>query len=489
MIPAPSPDKQAFVMAGSGPTITHCEMDRRSLALAVLLRRAGLRPGDTVAVVSENRLEWGEVIWACARSGLDIAPVNFHLGDHEIAVMLEACEARAVITSPDCRTAVDAAVAEMDGPIVTFEFGEGYQAALATVDPNEVLDAETLGGRVMFSSGTTGAPKAVRHPGAGVAPREAAPSLGEYTALFGLTSDTVYLSPAPIYHTAPIRFVFTVLQLGGTVVCMERFDAQQALTAMADHKVTHAQFVPTMLLRIDRLPAEVKAGADLSHLRAVMTGAAPCPPELKERLHAWWGPKLHELYGASEGFGNTHIGPEEAAQRPGSVGRALRGTIHITDADGNELPVGQEGVIWFEGGTQRSPGDAEWRTVGDVGHLDEDGYLYLTGRANQIIVSGGVNIHPLEIENLLSMHPGVADVAVLGTPDEEYGEIVTAYVVPVVPAGPQDQGLATELIEHCRARLAHYKCPREVILVEGLPRGDNGKMYKRLMERLAPGPR
>lgn len=484
MIPEPLPQKPAFVMAGSGLTISYGELDRRSRALAVLLRQSGLRPGDTVAIVSENRLEWGEMIWACARSGLDIAPVNFHLGDGEIAVMLEACQARVVISSAACRVAVEAAIAQLGGSAPLVELGAEYEAGLAAVDPDEALERETLGGRVMFSSGTTGAPKAVRHRGAAGPPRDFEPALGEYTTLFGLTPDTVYLSPAPIYHTAPIRFVFAVLQLGGTVVCMERFDARTALQAMADHGVTHAQFVPTMLLRIDRLPAEVKAAVDLSRLQAVMTGAAPCPPELKQRLKDWWGPTLHELYGASEGYGNTHIGPEEAAERPGSVGRALRGIIHITDAEGNELPIGQEGVIWFEGGTQRTPGDAEWRTVGDIGRLDEDGYLYLTGRANQIIVCGGVNIHPMEVENLLSMHPAVADVAVLGNPDEEYGEVVWAYVVPT---GPADEGLRVDLIAHCRDRLAHYKCPREVIFVEELPRGDNGKMYTRLLERRHPG--
>jgi fatty-acyl-CoA synthase len=356
----------------------------------------------------------------------------------------------------------------------------GYEARLAQHTDSTPLEDEILGGRVMFSSGTTGTPKAIRHKAGPLHPRDAPLHLGEYTTLFGFDNSCVYLSPAPTYHTSPFRFVFALTQLGATVVCMERFDAALALKAMHRHQVTHAQFVPTMLLRMDRLPDAVKNEADLSRLRAVLTGAAPCMAELKERLSSWWGPVIHELYGASEGYGNTYIGPLDATHRRGSVGKALRGRIHITDSDGHELPHGHDGVIWFEGGTQRTPGDTEWRTVGDIGHLDSDGYLYLAGRANQIIICGGVNIHPLEIENLLALHPAVSDVAVAGAPDDEYGEIVSAYVVAEDPAA-DPEALKQDLFRYCRDRLAHFKCPRTISVVEQLPRGDNGKMYKRLL--------
>jgi rifampicin phosphotransferase len=479
------PDKPAMIMAESGHGITYADLDRRSRALAVLMRRSGLRSGDTVAVVSENRLEWAEIVWAAARAGLDLAPLNFHLGSGELAAMLSACDARAVFCSPDCRLGVEEAAAAQANELVLWcldgSLDGGYGSLLASVD--EPLVCEILGGRVMFSSGTTGSPKAIRHRSMTVHPRDAAPHLGEYTGLFDMDNDSVYLSPAPIYHTAPFRFVFAMTQLGATVVCMERFDAANALDAMQRYGVTHAQFVPTMLLRMDALGEQEKAQADLSALRVAITGAAPCPPELKDRMLSWWGPVLHELYGASEGYGNTHIGPEEAAQHRGSVGRAVRGRIRITDGDGSLLPVGHDGVIWFEDGTQNSADGDAWRTVGDLGHLAEDGYLYLVGRANQIIVCGGVNIHPLEVEGVLALHPAVLDVAVVGRPHPEYGEIVVAYVVPRV--GDADgSALATDVINYCRDRLAHYKCPREVYSVTELPRGDNGKMYSRLLARM-----
>lgn len=477
-----------MIMAESGEKITYAQLERRSTALALVLRRAGLQPGEAVAVVSENRLEWAEILWATLRSGLDVAPVNFHLGSDELAAMLSACDARAVIVSPNCLSAVEAAIATTDLPAPVFVLdgrpasAGGYESALAAIGVDERLVGEKLGGRVMFSSGTTGVPKAIRHAAADIHPREAPPHLGEYTTLFAFDDRSVYLSPAPMYHTAPVRFAIAMLQAGATVVCMERFDPLWALQSIERYRVTHAQFVPTMLLRIDRLPDAVKSGIDLSSLQAAMTGAAPCPPELKDRLFTLWGPVLHELYGASEGYGNTHIGPEDAAQRRGSVGRALRGRIHITDADGKELPPGQEGLIWFEGGGQTVPDQKQWRTVGDIGHLDTDGYLYLTGRANQIIISGGVNIHPQEIETVVSMHPDVSDVAVLGTPDQEYGEVVTAFVVPSdLDTDPEE--LSITLIGHCRDSLAHYKCPRHVVVVGELPRAANGKMYKRLLSQ------
>jgi long-chain acyl-CoA synthetase len=477
------PEKPAMIMAGSGRAISYAQLDRRSTALAVLMRRAGLGIGDTVAVVCENRLEWAEIIWAVARAGLDLAPLNFHLGTDELATMLRACDARAVVVSPVRRVAVEQAAAALGNDLMLWCLDDGpaqdgYEAALACVD--ERLDDEILGGRVMFSSGTTGTPKSIRHRPAAVHPRDAAPHLGEYTELFDMDCDSVYLSPAPTYHTAPFRFVFAMIQLGATVVCMERFDAADALGAMQRYGVTHAQFVPTMLLRMDALREADGADPDLSTLGVAITGAAPCPPELKDRLFAWWGPVLHELYGASEGYGNTHIGPEDAGRHRGSVGRAVRGRIRITDGDGNPLPVNHDGVIWFEGGTQTSVGDDAWRTVGDLGHVDGDGYLYLVGRANQIIVSGGVNIHPLEVEGVLAVHPAILDVAVVGRPHAEYGEIAVAYVVPRVTSADGD-ALAADVIKYCRERLAHYKCPREVDIVAALPRGDNGKMYSRLL--------
>lgn len=501
------PDHPAMIMAGGGERITYAELDRRSIRLARLLDRRGLAPDATVAVVCENRLEWAEMIWALARSGRCCAPVNWHLGPAEMTRLLRTAAVDALLISAARWRMLREVVGRVPTLrlVLVIEDGEdlgelpdgchGYRASLAAV-PDGPPPRERLGGRMMFSSGTTGTPKGIRHPGADVHPADAPPHLGAYTELFGLDGEVVYLSPAPTYHTAPFRFTFAITQLGGTVVSMERFDPVRALEAIERYRVTHAQFVPTMLHRMLRLPEEVKRRFDLSSLRVAITGAAPCPPELKLSIMDWWGPVLHELYGASESYGNCHIGPQEMLRRPASVGRALRGRIHITDEEGRELPPGRPGTVWFEGTapfeyqgdpakTRESVHPLGWRTVGDVGYLDEEGYLYLTGRRDHLIISGGVNIHPQEAEDVLAMHPQVEDVAVIGVPDEEYGESVKAVVVAARDAVPGPE-LAAELIAYCRDRLAHYKCPRSVDFVDALPRGDNGKLYKnRLKERHA----
>lgn len=482
------PAQPAFVMAESGRSITYAELNRRSIRLARVFDSVGLSSAAIVAVACENRLEWAEMIWAAARSGRCLAPVNWHLGARELSDVLRASGAELLLAGP----ASHAALREVtDRPRTIAIDGDGtfadYESALAAMS-DDPLPVERLGGRMMFSSGTTGTPKGILHPGSDIHPGDAPPHLGRYTELFEFDRDMVYLSPAPTYHTAPFRFVVAVTQFGGTVVCLEKFDAQAVLEAIERYRVTHAQFVPTMLLRLLRLPDEVKRRYDLSSLRVAITGGAPCPHEVKMRLMDWWGPVVHELYGASESYGNCHIGPDEVASHPGSVGRALTGTIHITDPDGAELPPGEIGTVWFEGaGTFHYQGDERktresmdprgWRTVGDLGYLDDDGYLYLTGRRDQLIISGGVNIHPQEAEDVLLVHPAVDDVAVIGVPDEEYGQVVHALVVPAETAAGPD--LAAELVEYCRSRLAHYKCPRSVEFVAQLPRGENGKLYKR----------
>ncbi|MWA03194.1 AMP-binding protein [Actinomadura sp. LD22] len=497
------PDHPAMIMGESGARMTYAELDRRSVQLARWFDAQGLAADATVAVICENRVEWAEMIWAVTRSGRCCAPVNRNLGPAETAEVLRAAGASAALISRSRADALGETLGGVPGLRRTLvidgdgggarDAAGGYQAEVAAM-PADPLPRERLGGRMMFSSGTTGTPKGIRHAGADVHPDEAPPHLGGYTDLFALDGDTVYLSPAPIYHTAPFRFVLAVTQLGGTVVCLERFDAVRALEAIEKYRVTHAQFVPTMLRRLVRLPDEVKRRYDLSSLRVAITGAATCPPELKLQIMDWWGPVLHELYGASESYGNCHIGPAEMARRPASVGRALRGTIHITGEDGAELAAGRVGTVWFEG-TQRFEyrGDAAktrdsvhprgWRTVGDMGYLDEDGYLYITGRRDHMIISGGVNIQPQEAEDVLAGHPGVEDAAVIGVPDDEYGAVVKAVVVAAGDAAPREE-LAAELIGYCRDRLAHYKCPRSVDFVDSLPRGENGKLYKnRLLER------
>jgi len=499
------PDHPAVIMTGSGATVTYAELDRRSNRLARLLRAAGLGVDDVVAVVAENRAEWADLIWATQRSGLCLAPINRHLSGEDLAAVLADARARAVVTTPQHAAAVREALGALPSVTVRLCLGGGalgfddYDTAIAG-HPGEPLPDELLGSRMMFSSGSTGRPKGIRHPRVDVHPADAPPHLGPYTELLEMDSGTVYLSPAPTYHTAPFRFVFAVQQLGGTVVCQERFDAEGALAAIERYRVTHAQFVPTMLTRLLRLPTAVRERYDLSSLRVAITGAAPCPPELKRRIMDWWGPVLHEIYGASESYGNCHIGPREALERPGSVGRAIAGRIHILDPgdpDGPDLPAGRVGQVWFEGtrpfryegdeAKSRSARNARgWSTVGDLGWLDGDGYLYLTGRVDQVIISGGVNVHPQPIENRLAGHPAVADVAVIGVPDDDLGQRVHALVVsaPGVSAGPE---LGRELLDYVRVKLPGPQCPRSIEFVPELPRGENGKLYKRALERWVSG--
>ena len=500
-------------MAETGRTVTYRELDERSSQLAWLLDRRGIGRDATVAVVAPNVAEWAEVIWGANRSGRYVAPVNWHVSPGEMAELLTACQADVVVTTdaalPTVRAALPGAPgvrlglvladgATGDGATVTGATGNGglppgfesYQAALEG-QPTSPVGDERLGGRVMFSSGTTGQPKVIRHDGPGVHPAQAAPHLGRYTELFSLDSDTVYLSPAPTYHTSPFRFVFAVLQLGGTVVCLERFDPAAALAAIGRYSATHAQFVPTMFVRMLRLPEQVRREARLGTLQVAITGAARCSAELKQQIMEWWGPVVYELYGASESYGNCAIGPADALTHPGSVGQALVGTIHITGEDGRELAAGRQGQVWFEGTrsfsytgqadlTSQVRNAAGWLSVGDLGWVDEEGFLYLAGRKSDVIVSGGVNIHPQRAEEVLSLHPAVADVGVIGVPDEEFGESMKAFVL-LSRGYDRDGELATELLEYCRARLPHFQCPSSLGFVDSLPRGENGKLYKRVL--------
>jgi long-chain acyl-CoA synthetase len=493
-----------MVMVPSEEILTHGELDRRSTRLAHALRAAGLRADDTVAVIAENRLEWAEIIWATQRSGLCVAPVNRHLTGGVLAGVLAEADTRAVITTARHAAAVGAVLDDVHSATVRLCIGgaegfDDYDAAL-TRQPAEPLADERLGSRMMFSSGTTGRPKGIRHPRVDVHPADAPPHLGRYTDLFGFTPDTVYLSPAPTYHTAPFRFVLAILQLGGTVVCQESFDAEGVLAGIERHRVTHAQFVPTMLTRLLRLPAEVRSSYDVRSLQVAITGAAPCPADLKRDVMEWWGPVLHELYGASESYGNCHIGPREALQRPGSVGRALTGRIHVldpADPDGPDQPVGTVGQVWFEGtasfayqGDDTKSSAARnsrgWTTVGDLGRVDRDGYLYLAGRLDHVIISGGVNVHPQLVEDRLAGHPSVADVAVIGVPDDDLGQRVHAVVVPADGLEPTED-LREALLTYAATGVPWPSRPRSLQFADALPRGENGKLYKSALTNSCSG--
>jgi len=496
-------DRPAVVMAGSGETITHGELEARSRRLAQLLHARGLRPGDHLAVLLENHPRYFEVFWAAMRSGLYLTPINWHLKAEEAGYIVEDCGATAVVTSAALAgvaadlgphlAGVDVRLA-VDGPVPGFERYEDAVAEHAA----EPLDEEVEGAWMFYSSGTTGRPKGILQPLSGAPFGSALPALATAMQLmWGFSGDTRYLCPAPLYHAAPLGWTTSVQRLGGTAVVMERFDAEEALALIERHRITHAQLVPTHFVRMLKLPEERRRAYDLSSLQLAIHAAAPCPVEVKEQMLEWWGPIVHEYYAGSEGNGLCAIGPEEWLEHRGSVGRPIGATVHILDEEGNELPPGEPGQVWFESGTvfeyHNDPAktasafnDKGWSTLGDVGYLDEDGYLYLTDRISHMIISGGVNIYPQEVENLLTMHPAVADVAVIGVPDPEMGEQVKAVVQPADPsqAGPE---LEAELIAACRERLAGYKCPKSVDFVDELPRLPTGKLLKReLRQRYWP---
>lgn len=477
------------LIVGDGPAISYAQLHARSCRVAALLSDAGLRRGDSVALLLPNRPEFLEITWGCQLSGLYYTPVNTHLTFDEVAYVVDDCEARAVF--------VDAAFAHLAGKLtdnsrVLICVGGSLPGWLAYRDALAGAGADfpaSDGSEMLYSSGTTGRPKAVRRPlpTANGSWAQAVLEMG-LTQRYRMSPASVYLSPAPLYHAAGVNYAMAVHRVGATVVIMGKFDAETVLRLIETHRVTHAQFVPTMFVRMLKLPEKVRRAYDVSTLRCVLHAAAPCPVDVKHRMMDWFGPIIHEYYGGTEGFAGTTIGPQEWLAHPGSVGKPLS-PVHVLGDDGTELPVGHCGELYFEGGpafeyykdpvkTASVRNDRGWRSLGDMGHVDQDGYLYLTDRSTFMIVSGGVNIYPQEAENLVVMHPKLVDAAVFGVPNDEYGEEVKAVVQPVegVRAGP---GLEAELIDYCRAHLAAYKCPRSVDFTVALPRDPNGKLYKR----------
>jgi acyl-CoA synthetase (AMP-forming)/AMP-acid ligase II len=494
-----TPDRPALVMAPSGEVRTFAELDEASVRLARALRARGLRTGDHLAVLLDNEPAFLEVVWAAMRAGLFVTPVNWHLSAAEAGYIVGDCDATALVAGAQLGAVVEA-IDPADLQAVTTRISVGghldgfepLEAVLAGTEVGEVPD-EHEGGWMFYSSGTTGRPKGILPP-LPPAPLGAPSFLCQMlSGLFGFDADTVYLGPAPLYHAAPVGWATGTQRLGGTAVVMERFDPIELLAAVERHRVTHLQVVPTHMIRLLDVPEVDRDRFDLSSLRRVIHAAAPCPVEVKRRFIDWVGPIVHEYYSGSEGAGFCAIGPEEWLAHPGSVGRSMSGAIHILGPDGGELPVGEEGEVWFETSrpfeyhkdpdkTRSVWDDRGWSWMGDVGRVDEEGYLYLTDRASNMIISGGVNIYPREAEDVLILHDAVADVGVLGVPDPEMGERVCAFVqlAPGAALLPDDAGAAA-LIAWCRERLSHFKCPREVRFVEELPRLPTGKLLKRLL--------
>ena len=499
---ATRPDHPAVIMAGSGQTITYRELDEEANRLSQLFRSLGLQPGDHVAFCLENHPRFLSIAWGCHYAGLYYTAMSSRLTDDELQYIVNDCGAKVFITSAYKRDAAVQLVAQAPNVgtwLMLDGVADGYASYEDTIaaQPAEPLDGRVAGADMLYSSGTTGRPKGVKPPMPSTPLDDAGSAVnGLLALLFGLTPESVYLSPAPLYHAAPLRFCMGVQMAGATVIVMEHFDPEEALALIERHRVTLSQWVPTMFIRMLKLPDEVRTKYDTSSLQVAVHAAAPCPKEVKKKMIDWWGPVLHEYYAGTEGNGFVYCNSEQWLAHPGTVGSALIGTLHIVGEDGEEVPVGDSGTVYFEGENaatfqyhndaektagSRDPKGRGWSTLGDVGHLDEDGFLYLTDRKAYMIISGGVNIYPQEAENVLSMHPKVFDVAVFGVPNEDFGEEVKAVVQPAegVEGTPE---LERELIAFCKESLADVKCPRSIDFRDELPRHPTGKLYKRLLK-------
>jgi acyl-CoA synthetase (AMP-forming)/AMP-acid ligase II len=497
-----APERPAVIFGNGEFVESYAELEQRSRRVAHALRAFGLQPGDGIAVLIGNENEFYDIYWAAMRCGFYFTAVNWHLQTSEVQYIVENSDARVLFASTRfAKVAVESAGApnlrrrvSLHGEIEGFQ---RYEDALADVPQDAPLDSQIEGSIMLYSSGTTGKPKGVRHPLPNKPfgdPVVTFRSLG-FSGLFGFREEDRYLSPAPLYHAAPLAFSSAQHRLGGTAVVMRQFDPEQALRMIQDQRITTSQWVPTHFKRLLQLPDDVRRRYDLSSHRVAVHAAAPCPIPVKRTMIEWWGPIILEYYAGTEG-GGTLVRSEEWLAHPGSVGRHWAGgKLHILDEEGNEIEQpNRDGAIYFEASPDESArfryykDDEKTRTtyrghlftLGDIGHLDADGFLYLTDRQSNMIISGGVNIYPQETENVLISHPKVTDVAVIGVPNDEMGEEVKAVVIPArgVAPGPE---LEHELIEHCRAQIAHYKCPRSIDFADDLPRQPTGKLYKRLI--------
>lgn len=489
------PEKPAVVMAETGATLTYGALDTYANRLGRLYQWLGLKPGDHVAYCLENRLECPAVQWGAHYAGLYYTFISTRLTGAEAAYIVADCEAQVLVVSAKTAEGIIDAVRALPRPpkIYSLDPVAGlklFDDALSAFDGSPIRDA-VEGSEMLYSSGTTGRPKGVKPALSGLPLGSTAVIAGLMQRGFAVNEDSVYFSPSPYYHAAPMKWGQGMTILGGTLIMAEKFDAENALKAIERYRVTHSQWVPTMFHRLLALPKEVRESYDLSSQKVAVHAGAPCPVPTKQEMIRWWGPTLAEFYSCTETIGSTMVDSKTWLERPGTVGRPILGELHIVGEDGRELPVGEDGLVYFANGprfsyhkdedkTREAYNEQGWTTVGDIGHVDADGFLYLTDRKNNMIISGGVNVYPQETENVLVTHPAVFDVAVIGTPHSDFGEEVRA-VVQLEPGVEPSGALVDELITFCRARLSPIKCPRVIDFVDSLPREPNGKLLKRLL--------
>ena len=494
-----TPNKPAYIMANTQETITYLQLEQRSNTVAHLFRACSLQAKDHVAILMENHSRFFEIIWGALRSGVIITPISTHLLEEEVSYILNNCEAKVFITTQKYAALAKKSLPTtpnvqhylmLDGTIAGYE---SFEEKIANL-PNTPIPDQIQGATMLYSSGTTGLPKGVYTPPESDSIDDFSPTLTAIGHTFKFGPHVQYLSPAPLYHAAPLAYNLVNLAFGGTSIIMEKFDAEKSLALIEKYKANYSQWVPIMFVRMLKLPEAVRLKYDVSSMQLALHAAAPCPIEIKEKMIDWWGPVIFEYYGASEGHGLTAITSPEWLTHKGSVGKAFVGELSILDDEGNEVPTGTIGNVFFKGGNQfvyhnepekttKAYATSGHSSVGDIGYVDEEGYLYLTDRKNFTIISGGVNIYPQEIENCIINHPKVADVAVFGIPHEEFGQQVKAVIQPKHWEDAGDD-LEAELLEFCRSKLARIKIPRSIDFDKELPRKDNGKLYKRrLVER------
>jgi long-chain acyl-CoA synthetase len=492
-------EQPALIMAQTGQSLTYGELEARTNRLAHLLRAHGLRRLDHYATFMENNARYIECCGAGERTGLYYTCVNSYLTPDELVYILTNSQSKVLITSEAKRDVAAAALQNCPNiELCLVVDGQGNGGCFHNLDQETapysiwpVID-ESLGRAMLYSSGTTGQPKGVLRPLWEEPPSWQHPITDSLRQLWQYRAGMIYLSPAPLYHTAPQLGINLTIRAGGTAIIMERFDAQWFLEPVQIYRVTHSHLVPTMFSRMLKLPNAIRRRYDLSSLEIAIHGAAPCPIQIKERMIEWWGPIIHEYYGATEGFGVAVCNSADWLAHKGTVGKVVIGDLHVLDDEMRPCPTGSPGTLWFRSPTpfayfndpvktaEAHSGDGSLCTVGDVGYVDEDGYLYLTDRAAFMIISGGVNIYPQECENLLITHPKIADAAVFGVPNDDLGEEVKAIVqlMPDISAGPE---IAEELMAFCATHLARQKCPRSIDFEAELPRLPTGKLYKRLL--------
>jgi len=494
----PEPDKIAYRMLRSGEAVTFRQLDERANRAAHLFRACGARTGDHIVVLMENNRQFLEVCFGADRAGLYYTAASTHLVADEVEYILRDCGAKLVVTSRAQGALMESLRTRLPDLAHWYMVGADRPGfadwdAVAEAQPSTPIADPAQGLDMLYSSGTTGRPKGILWPLPEASPGGPTMLTELLSRLFDYDAKTRYLSPAPLYHAAPMRHSMTVIKKGGTVFVMEKFDAEEALAAIERERITHSQWVPTMFVRMLKLSEEARARYDMRSMRVAIHAAAPCPIDVKERMIGWWGPILREYYAGTENNGFCSLDTQEWLEHKGSVGRAMQGTLHICNESGAELPIGAEGEVYFANGPQfayhndpkktaASRNAQGWTTLGDIGRLDAEGYLYLVDRKSFVIISGGVNIYPQEIEDAILSHPKVADVAVIGVPNEDFGEEVKAVVQPldIAEAGPV---LEADILALCKSRIAAYKCPRSIDFEPALPRHPTGKLFKRLLKQ------